>query len=98
MGNGSRKGRACGMQCEFGLWSEYCFVLIFFAFPYYNVIISFIDLSNPLIRFMGMRSMHRDESMVEFLLKMLMQVLINFSMGLIMALFVSNEMMCISCF
>ena len=42
-----------------------------------------------------MRSMHRDESMVEFLLKMLMQVLINFSMGLIMALFVSIETMCI---
>ena len=55
------------------------------------MIISFIDLSNPLIRFMGMRSMHRDESMVEFLLKMLMQVLINFSMGLIMALFVSMK-------
>jgi len=38
--------------------------------------------------FMGMRSMGRDESMPEFLLKMLMQVLINFSMGLIMALFI----------
>lgn len=36
--------------------------------------------------FMGMRSMSRDESMVEYMLKMLMQVLINFSMGLIMAL------------
>merc|ERR1719296_601876 len=38
--------------------------------------------------FMGMRSMGRDESMVEYLLKMLMQVLINFSMGLIMALII----------
>jgi hypothetical protein len=38
---------------------------------------------------MGMRSMSRDESMVEYILKMLMQVLINFSMGLIMALVVS---------
>merc|ERR1712232_1080239 len=36
--------------------------------------------------FIGMRSMGRDESMVEYLLKMLMQVLINFSMGLIFAL------------
>ncbi|KAL7506272.1 hypothetical protein ACHAXN_003553 [Cyclotella atomus] len=36
--------------------------------------------------FMGMRSMGRDESMVEYIFKMLMQVLINFSMGLIMAL------------
>ena len=36
-----------------------------------------------------MRSMSRDESMVEYMLKMLMQVLINFSMGLIMALVVS---------
>ena len=41
-------------------------------------------------RFMGMRSMSRDESMVEYMLKMLMQVLINFSMGLIMALVVSS--------
>lgn len=40
-------------------------------------------------RFMGMRSMSRDESMVEYMLKMLMQVLINFSMGLIMTLVVS---------
>lgn len=40
-------------------------------------------------RFMGMRSMSRDESMVEYMLKMLVQVLINFSMGLIMALVVS---------
>lgn len=38
--------------------------------------------------FMGMRSMSRDESIIEYGLKMLMQVLINFSMGLIMALFV----------
>ncbi|KAL7482186.1 hypothetical protein ACHAW6_007880 [Cyclotella cf. meneghiniana] len=36
--------------------------------------------------FMGMRSMGRDESMVEYMFKMLLQVLINFSMGLIMAL------------
>ena len=32
--------------------------------------------------------MGRDESMAEYMLKMLMQVLINFSMGLIMALFI----------
>jgi len=38
--------------------------------------------------FMGMRSMSRDESFIEYGLKMLMQVLINFSMGLIMALFI----------
>jgi len=37
-------------------------------------------------RFMGMRSMSRDESMVEYMLKMLIQVLINFSLGLLMAL------------
>lgn len=36
--------------------------------------------------FMGMRSMGRDESMVEYMFKMLIQVLINFSMGLVMAL------------
>ena len=36
--------------------------------------------------FMGMRSMGRDESMMEYLFKMLLQVLINFSMGLVMAL------------
>jgi len=38
--------------------------------------------------FMGMRSMSRDESMVEYMLKMLIQVLINFSLGLIMCLFI----------
>jgi len=38
--------------------------------------------------FMGMRSMRRDESFIEYGLKMLMQVLINFSMGLVMALFI----------
>ncbi|KAL7490616.1 hypothetical protein ACHAWT_000176 [Skeletonema menzelii] len=38
--------------------------------------------------FMGMRSISRDESFIEYGLKMLMQVLINFSMGLVMALFV----------
>jgi len=38
--------------------------------------------------FMGMRSMSRDESIIEYGLKMLMQVLINFSMGLIIALFI----------
>ena len=38
--------------------------------------------------FMGMRSMGRDESLVEFALKMLLQVLINFSLGLVMALVV----------
>lgn len=36
--------------------------------------------------FMGMRSMGRDESMLEYGLKILLQVLINFSIGLIMAL------------
>eukprot|EP00569_Conticribra_weissflogii_P004134 CAMPEP_0171330640 /NCGR_PEP_ID=MMETSP0878-20121228/2151_1 /TAXON_ID=67004 /ORGANISM="Thalassiosira weissflogii, Strain CCMP1336" /LENGTH=309 /DNA_ID=CAMNT_0011830997 /DNA_START=56 /DNA_END=985 /DNA_ORIENTATION=- len=36
--------------------------------------------------FVGMRSMGRDESFVEYALKMLMQVLVNFSLGLIMAL------------
>lgn len=36
--------------------------------------------------FMGMRSMGRDESMLEYAFKVLMQVLINFSMGLVMAL------------
>mmetsp|Transcript_28217 Transcript_28217/g.83148 ORF Transcript_28217/g.83148 Transcript_28217/m.83148 type:complete len:296 (-) Transcript_28217:15-902(-) len=35
--------------------------------------------------FMGMRSMSRDESFVEYALKMLIQVLINFSMGLVVA-------------
>ena len=49
----------------------------------------FVSLLRISFRFMGMRSMSRDESMVEYMLKMLMQVLINFSMGLIMALFVS---------
>jgi len=38
--------------------------------------------------FIGMRSMSRDESMVDYLLKMVVQVLINFSLGLIGALFV----------
>jgi len=38
--------------------------------------------------FMGFRRMGRDESFVEFALKMLIQVLINFSMGLIMAFFI----------
>jgi len=38
--------------------------------------------------FMGIRSMGRDESMVEYVLKILLQVLINFSLGLIVALFV----------
>ena len=49
--------------------------------------------------FMGMRSMSRDESMVEYLLKMLIQVLINFSMGLVMALVVSYNTMgsCCGC-
>ena len=32
--------------------------------------------------------LHRDESFVEFALKMMMQVLINFSMGLVMAFFI----------
>jgi len=39
--------------------------------------------------FMGMRSMGRDESMIEYGLKVLMQVLMNFSVGLVMALFIS---------
>eukprot|EP00551_Chaetoceros_affinis_P007284 CAMPEP_0203675286 /NCGR_PEP_ID=MMETSP0090-20130426/19764_1 /ASSEMBLY_ACC=CAM_ASM_001088 /TAXON_ID=426623 /ORGANISM="Chaetoceros affinis, Strain CCMP159" /LENGTH=217 /DNA_ID=CAMNT_0050541439 /DNA_START=89 /DNA_END=739 /DNA_ORIENTATION=- len=38
--------------------------------------------------FMGMRSMSRDESWIEYAIKMLLQVLINFSMGLIGAFFV----------
>jgi len=38
--------------------------------------------------FMGMRSMKRDESMVEYMLQMLMNLLINFSIGLIGALVV----------
>jgi len=36
--------------------------------------------------FMGMRSMGRDESFIEYSLKVLMQVLMNFSAGLVMAL------------
>lgn len=36
-----------------------------------------------------MRSMSKKESLVEYILKMLFQVLVNFSMGLIMALVVS---------
>jgi hypothetical protein len=36
--------------------------------------------------FMGIRSMHRDESMVEYGLRVLVNVLMNFSMGLVMAL------------
>jgi len=38
--------------------------------------------------FIGMRTMSRDESMVEYALRMIMQVLINFSLGLIGALVV----------
>jgi len=38
--------------------------------------------------FMGFRSMGRDESFVEYGLKLMMQLLINFSLGLIAALFV----------
>ncbi len=37
-------------------------------------------------RFMGMRKMSRDESTMEYAMKVLIQVLINFSMGLVMAL------------
>lgn len=37
---------------------------------------------------MGMRSMSRDESWIEYALKMLIQVLVNFSMGLIFAFFI----------
>lgn len=36
--------------------------------------------------FMGIRSMGRDESMIEYGLRVLMNVLLNFSMGLVMAL------------
>ena len=36
--------------------------------------------------FMGMRSMSRDESFLEYALKVLLQVLVNISLGLIMAL------------
>merc|ERR1712048_1104534 len=35
---------------------------------------------------MGIRSMSRDENMAEYIFKVLIQVLLNFSMGLIMAL------------
>jgi hypothetical protein len=38
--------------------------------------------------FMGMRSMSRDESMMEYVMKMLIQFLLNMSMGMIGALFV----------
>lgn len=38
--------------------------------------------------FMGMRHMSRDESFAEYAMRMLIQVLINFSMGLVMALIV----------
>uniref|UniRef100_A0A7S2VYJ2 Uncharacterized protein n=1 Tax=Eucampia antarctica TaxID=49252 RepID=A0A7S2VYJ2_9STRA len=38
--------------------------------------------------FMGMRSMGRDENILEYCLKLLLQVLINFSLGLIGALFI----------
>lgn len=38
--------------------------------------------------FMGMRSMSRDESMIEYAFKVLLQFLINFSMGLVMALII----------
>mmetsp|Transcript_19750 Transcript_19750/g.45951 ORF Transcript_19750/g.45951 Transcript_19750/m.45951 type:complete len:302 (+) Transcript_19750:86-991(+) len=38
--------------------------------------------------FMGIRSMSRDETMVEYILKVLFQVLLNFSLGLIIALVV----------
>jgi len=37
--------------------------------------------------FIGMRSMGRNENMVEYGLKVLMQILLNFSLGLVMALF-----------
>lgn len=37
--------------------------------------------------FIGMRAMGRDENIVEYGLKVLMQVLLNFSLGLVMALF-----------
>ena len=37
---------------------------------------------------MGMRSMSRDESWIEYAIKMLLQVLINFSIGMIGAFFV----------
>lgn len=40
------------------------------------------------VMFMGIRKMSRDESMMEYAMKVLLQVLINFSMGLIFALFV----------
>ena len=36
--------------------------------------------------FMGIRHMGRDESMLEYALRVLMQILVNFSMGLLMAL------------
>ena len=42
--------------------------------------------------FMGIRSMSRDENMAEYILKVLMQVLLNFSMGLVMAMVVVRVM------
>mmetsp|Transcript_7359 Transcript_7359/g.10741 ORF Transcript_7359/g.10741 Transcript_7359/m.10741 type:complete len:290 (+) Transcript_7359:80-949(+) len=38
--------------------------------------------------FIGIRSMSRDENMLEYALRVLMQILVNFSMGLIVAFFV----------
>jgi uncharacterized membrane protein YqjE len=37
-------------------------------------------------RFIGIRAMGRDENMMQYVLRVLMQVLVNFSMGLVMAL------------
>lgn len=37
-------------------------------------------------RFMGIRKMSRDESTLEYVVKVIIQVLINFSMGLVMTL------------
>jgi hypothetical protein len=39
-------------------------------------------------RFIGIRSMTRDESMIQYALRVVMQILINFSIGLVMALLV----------
>lgn len=49
---------------------------------------SLLFILQCIFRFMGMRSMSRDESWIEYAIKMLIQVLINFSMGLIFALFI----------
>ena len=84
MGRDLRNDRACGMPCKFCVYILICLLSLCILISNFCFSASYL-----FFRFMGMRSMSRDESMVEYMLKMLMQVLINFSMGLIMALFVS---------